>query len=232
MIKSNTGGREVGVPPLYFARICVSASGVTIEWQVTGIGNLGLDGVGKSVITLQCAVEFQTCLLVRGGIPSSRVWWQRSGLMKELTPTTPWRQRKWNFETALVLNRQGKQQCCGGKTALSQQEVWKTVHEVGNMPRRGGIDDAISCEIHSKKVCWAWHSSIHLDGSHGTCFKGKTFSYITRQWTERCWHECTERCMQSASGSVPFPTCPWCSALHRWVRYLPECAFPKHCLLG
>jgi hypothetical protein len=28
------------------------------------------------------------------------------------------------------------------------------------------------------------------------------------------------------------PTCPWYSALHRWVCYLPECTFSKHCLLG
>jgi hypothetical protein len=45
-------------------------------------------------------------------------------------------------------------------------------------------------------------------------------------------HECTERCMQSTSCKVPFPTCPWCSAIYRWVCYLRECAFLKHCLLG
>jgi hypothetical protein len=106
---------------------------------------------------------------------------------------------------------------------------WPTDNEVGNMPHRGGISDAISCAIHSKKVCWALHSSIHHDGSHETWFKGKTFSSITRQWTERCWHECTERCMQLQHS---IPTCPWCSTLHRWVCYLPECAFSIHCLLG
>jgi hypothetical protein len=56
-----------------------------------------------------------------------------------------------------------------------------------------------------KKVCWAGHSSIHHDGSRETWFKGKTYSFVTYQWTVRCWHECTERCMQSASCSIPSP---------------------------
>jgi hypothetical protein len=75
-------------------------------------------------------------------------------------------------------------------------------------PHRGGIGDAISCEIRSKQVCWASHSSIYHNGSHETWFEGKTFSSITRPWAERCGRECTERCMQSASCSVAFPTCP------------------------
>jgi hypothetical protein len=29
---------------------------------------------------------------------------------------------------------------------------WPTNNEVGNIPRRGGISDAMFCEIHSKKV--------------------------------------------------------------------------------
>jgi hypothetical protein len=54
-------------------------------------------------------------------------------------------------------------------------------------------------------------SSDRLLVSHETWFKGKTFSTITCQWTERCQHECTERCMllaafrsQRARGAVLF----------------------------
>jgi hypothetical protein len=64
--------REVGIPHLYFAKICVPASGVPIERQVTGVGSLELVRVGNRAITLQWAVVFQTWLLIRVRIPSSR----------------------------------------------------------------------------------------------------------------------------------------------------------------
>jgi hypothetical protein len=110
-----------------------------------------------------------------------------------------------------------------------------------------GITWLSTHKIPSRPHCTRWPRSGHtasvfptsgvpiewqVTGVLWTWFKGKTFSSITRQWTERCWNECMERCMQSTSCSVPFPTCLWCSTLHRWVCYLPECAFSKHCLLG
>jgi hypothetical protein len=96
--------------------------------------------------------------------------------------------------------------------------VWKTAHEVvyqqrRNMPRRDGISDAISCEIHSKKVCWAWNSSIHHDGSHETWFKGRYFHPLhvnelsdadMNAWKDTCRALLAAFCSQRARGTVLF----------------------------
>jgi hypothetical protein len=121
-------GWEVGIPLLFFARICVPASGVPFEWQVTGTGNNGLLGDGNRAITLPCAVEFQTWLLIWVRIPSSKGWCQRCGVMKDLTPATTWRQCKWNFETALVLNRQESRSVGVGETRFHNRQCAFSKH--------------------------------------------------------------------------------------------------------